>query len=227
MYKHITLAAWLVLAACQPAPHSNTASTASDAPDCAKLPESGLCYNKAIYLLQFDSGSRPNAPDGCTWTLNETALPQGEYLLYLAALCDNKATKLDYGNGTLRYRDFPDSTPVTIIPATPDGHTAILDYAKAKITDPKEAARCKVRRAAIDSFPADALEVDEMTIGESEKIATEGIRTACGPFGLDQDSQRYWRIISDHALFFDLGQDSAPFDPGSLTIYRPQTASSS
>jgi hypothetical protein len=62
---------------------------------------------------------------------------------------------------------------------------------------------------------------------ESDKIATEGIRTACGPFGLDQDSQRFWRIIGDRAWFFDLGQDDAPIDPGSLTIYHPQSASSS
>lgn len=201
-------------------------------PDKAdRLPGSALCPTDAAALLRADAGERPAPPGGCQWRVAETALPDGAYLLYRAARCAGKSMTLAYAAGTPLARlvyafsplfgaDARGQTLVTFAPADPrDPQASILALARAAITDPAEAAGCHVRKADIPGWPTDALVVD-IADADAAMLPQDEVRSACGPLGLDQDSQLYWRTAQGIAWHFDLGQEAAEIDPASLTVVR-------
>ena len=89
--------------------------------------------------------------------------------------------------------------------------------AKPAIKNKAEAAKCEVRSAGYSGWPGDALVVD-VSAAEAAKARKDEPRTACGPYGLDEDSQTFWRVFQGTAWFFELGQDSLEVDPGSFTL---------
>ncbi len=58
----------------------------------------------------------------------------------------------------------------------------------------------------------------DVSAAEAAKARKDEPRTACGPVGLDEDSETYWRVFQGYSWFFELGQDEAEIDPGSLTL---------
>jgi hypothetical protein len=98
-----------------------------------------------------------------------------------------------------------------MVPAA--NEAALLETARAAVEDPAERARCRLRPAAIEGWPGDALVVDEVP-----PPPADGVRTACGAYGLDEDSQTFWRLSQGQGWFFQLGQESPVVDPGSFTL---------
>ena len=217
---------------CGPSSNKQPASTASPtACSGPALPGSGICQDRAESYLRLAQGPRPPAPDGCQWVVNETTMSGGEYLLYYAAKCKDKVTAIDYAGGAhsgeLKFATAAmsgDSVKgrkiVSLFSAEPGNpNAAILSVAKPAIKNKAEAAKCEVRSAGYTGWPGDALVVD-VSAAEAAKARKDEPRTACGLYGLDEDSQTFWRVFQGTAWFFELGQDSLEVDPGSFTLVR-------
>jgi len=200
--------------------------------DGGRLPITGLCSGRAVNYLNTAGGDPLEAPEGCNWIVQETRFAQ-DVLLYRALKCGAKATRLTFSSGaglaelayeTAAYGDVENALKgqvlVRVTGSDPADRTAdLLRVARDAIDDPAEKAGCSVRNAGIDGWPEDALVVD-VSKAEAEKVGADGPRTACGPFGLDEDSTSYWRVFQGHSWFFQLGQDAAQIDPGSFTLMR-------
>lgn len=193
-----------------------------------RLPESGMCKDAAINTLNLGSGDAPILPDGCSWQIQESRMAM-DILLYMAASCDGKTSKLAIGVGAqqvemtleesaLGLPTDDDQTPVIrVITSDPDAPYANLEYfTKAAVDDPAEAANCVARPAGLDGWPEDAIVVD---IKNPPAEDEDGPRSACGPYGFAGDNTQYWRVFNDFAWFFDLGQDAyQDIDVRSLTL---------
>jgi hypothetical protein len=161
--------------------------------------------------------------------VNEVAVAGGDYVLYLAASCANgNVTTLDYSGGAHKAElTFAVSGPVggpekhKIIEIhgmdEKNPHAALLRAAREAIADRAEAGKCSVRPARINTFPSDALVVD-VSPEQAAKARKDEPRTACGRYGLDEHTQRFWRVFQNFSWFFELGQDDMDIDPGSLTM---------
>ena len=221
----------IALAGCgSSAKSSEVGQAAATPPTCSDtMPGTGLCRADAGSYLRLAAGPRPEAPKGCTWVVNEMPMPGDKYLLYFAAKCNGKMTTLDFAGGAhkseLSYAVSTMGTAkgekvVEIWGAEPgDPKKAVLIHAREMIKNPKEAAQCQTRAAGFEGWPADALVVD-IGAAEAAKLPKDGPRSACGPYGLDEDSQTFWRVFQGFSWFFNLGQDSLEIDPGSFTIVR-------
>ena len=233
----------LALAGCGPDAGDNSPTAANAAtnasadrtvatvPPCplgsATLPVTGLCEAQASALLLAAQGPQPAAPDDCSWTVNEAQLPGGGAVLYRAAQCNGRTAKLDHAAGTPMGKFMLTVSPyggseaedamVQMAPAV--DAAAILAIARAAVTDPAERARCQMRAVATEGRPSDALVVDEVPIPPSDEI-----RGACGPYGLDEGSQTFWRLSQGHGWFFQLGQETPVVDAGSFTLVRRDAA---
>lgn len=196
-------------------------------PPCAPgaaLPLTGLCPSEVAALVLSAPGTQAAAPDGCGWTVAEAAVSAGSVLLYRAARCQAGTARLALVPGATTpsftlavspYGDQPDtSEPMAQMHAAAD-QQAIAQIARRSIDDPAERSRCHTRQADMESWPADALVVDEVPVPEAD-----GIRSACGVLGLDQGAQTFWRISQGVAWFFRLGQESPVVDPGSFTLVK-------
>ena len=200
--------------------------------DGARLPITDICAGRAVNYLNVADGEAPEAPEGCQWVVQETRFAE-DVLLYRAAQCDGKTTRLAYKGGaglaelaydTAAYGD-PDNVMkgevvvrVTSADAT-DKTAALLRVARDAIDDPAEKAGCSVRNARIEGWPRDALVVD-VSETEAAKAPQDEPRAACGPFGLNEDEASYWRVFQGHSWFYQLGQDVLQIDPGSFTLMR-------
>lgn len=238
----IGIMATSMLAACGNSAGSNDAATvigpeAPEAPgscpdDGGRLPITGICAARAANYLNVAGGTPPDAPEGCEWTVQETRFAD-DVLLYRATRCGRKTTRLAFAGGaglaelsydTAGYGDAENTLKgqviVRIAGVDPADKTAtLLRVARDAIDDPAQKTACSVRNAGQDFWPSDALVVD-VSAAEAAKAPEGEPRTACGPFGLDQDSSAFWRVFQGHSWFFQLGQDAWQVDPGSFTLMR-------
>jgi hypothetical protein len=199
--------------------HVETAACASSA---VKLPLTQLCPEAATALMQIPPGSAAAAPEGCRWTPGEVALSSQEALLYQAARCGSRTAKLAYhpdkplARFTLTaspYEEPVDSTDVIARMTTAGSQADLLRIARGFIGNAGERARCQVRRAEMEGWPKDALVIDEVPAPPAD-----GVRSACGELGLDEDAQTFWRLSQGRAWFFHLGQEVPVVDAGSFTL---------
>ncbi len=200
--------------------------------DGGRLAITGICSGRAVAYLNVADGAVPEAPEGCDWVVQETRFA-GDVLLYRATKCGSKTTRLAYAGGaglaelsydTAAYGDAENALKGEVLVRvagldSSDKTAALLRVARDAIDAPAEKAKCSVRNARIDGWPADALVVD-VSAEEAAKAPPDEPRTACGPFGLDEDSTTYWRVFQGHSWFFQLGQDALQIDPGSFTLMR-------
>jgi hypothetical protein len=161
--------------------------------------------------------------------VNEVGIAGSDYVLYFAAKCANgKVTTLDYAGGAHKAElTFAMSAPSgkaeknKIIEIhgmdEKDPHAAVLRAAREVIANRAEAGRCQVRPAKVAHFPSDALVVD-VSPASAAKAPKNEPRAECGRYGLDEDSQKFWRVFQTFSWFFDLGQEELDIDPGSLTM---------
>ena len=172
--------------------------------------------------LVFAGGKRPNPPMGCQWVMQSLEMPGDEFLFYLGAECQGKIRRLEYNGGAHKAElKFDEKSPavVEIWSAEPgQGPKAVEGHVRGMLKK-AEAAKCFVRPARNEFFPADALVVD-VSDAEAAKAPKDEPRNACGQYGLDEDSQSFWRVFQGYAWYFNLGQDEPEIDPGSLTLAR-------
>lgn len=197
--------------------------------DGPTLPGTGICAGRAVNYMNIVEGDAPDIPENCDWTVNETAFA-GDYLLYLAATCDGKKAKLGYAGGahfahlTLDWSavvnaSLEDTVLVMVTGADmEDPRNNILYYARDAMDDGIEAKKCSVRSTGTGGWPVDALVVD-ISADEAAKAPKDGPRSACGPFGLNEDETAYWRIFQGFSWWFQFSQDAyQDIDPRSLTL---------
>ena len=203
--------------------------------DGTRLPITGICAGRAVNHLNVADGEAPEAPEGCHWAVQETRFNE-DVLLYRAAQCDGRTTRLAYaakaGLAELSYDSAAYGDPDNVMKGQVVAHiapadatdktAALLRVARDAIDDPAQKAGCSVRNARIEGWPRDALVVD-VSEAEADKAPKDEPRTACGPFGLDEDSAAYWRVFQGYSWFFQLGQDALQIDPGSFTLLRKGT----
>lgn len=169
------------------APAANQTADKASATGCeagaAKLAVTGLCPAQALAAI---TPARVTAmtgelPEGCSYTVAETATPDAnEAILYRALSCKGKTTQLEFSAGArsaaMGYgvSGFFDNVPkmgeegadlvrLFRLDGAADPKAMILTMAKATATEEKapaaEIAACELR-AAGEGFPADALVVD-------------------------------------------------------------------
>jgi hypothetical protein len=232
------------LGACSPTAPAPAASAspgptaaASADPPCAddgpRFPISKLCVGRSINYL--DPGLRliTEAPAGCDWTMQETSFydPDVEQVLLFRALkCNGVTTQLERAGGahsaSLDYVAsalYPaaaggDHSPVRIFgDGVRDGRGVIGELSEA--IPAAERATCEIQPAGNDHWPEDALVIAPNAAARARLPHDEPI-AACGPYGLDEDSQTFWRVFQGYAWFFELGQDTMDIDPASFLLMR-------
>jgi hypothetical protein len=205
-----------------------------DCPDDGpRLPGSGLCQGRAVnYLTDTDPEAELYRPD-CQWVVNETPMPGGEYLLYLAAKCGGVTSTLELSAGahmaTLSVVKSAMLDPsvladggmeVAKVFSTDGGspEASIFQRASAGM-DATEAAKCEVTKVDPEyGYPPDAYVVDYKPAFKAKLPTDEPPDWSCGDYGV-HDSATFWRVFGGFAWYFDLGQDAwVDFQPGSLTL---------
>jgi hypothetical protein len=228
-----------VTAGCNQPASTDTANAATDnaivaaapaaecAPGEAKLAVTGLCQLQAAALVL---GTPSAADKDCSWVVNEAKTAEDTAVLYRAAKCkDGTATlsfKASATGGSFALTESPygkqEGEPYAMVEiiAAPDKQ-AILDFARKHIEDAKESARCQVVPVANrEGWPKDALVVDEVPT----PTAVDGIRSACGTYGLDEGAQTFWRISQGTGWFFQLGQETPMVDATSFVMIKRDAA---
>jgi hypothetical protein len=233
------------LAACQkPAeapvavrPVAETPVAAAE-PGCAddgpRFPISKLCVGRSINYLDDANKLITDAPDGCSWTMQETAFPFPDsegVLLFRALSCKGVTSQLEFHGGAhsaaLGYVAsalYPDAVksnvePVRIFGGPDQDPKAAIEALKVSIADKAERASCVLEPAGIDVWPHDALVIRPNAKARAKARKDEPL-AACGEFGVDEDSQTFWRVFQGYAWFFSMGQDTMDFDPASFTLMR-------
>lgn len=214
----------------QAAPKSaqgDAAPAQSSCPDDGpRLPGTGLCQRTAMILLEHAEGARaPTLPEGCTMSVNETMMIGDEALIYAAAKCGETTTKLAFSAGahaaSITYETSAtgvgrkDTEVVRLFGVDPDPQGALKEQLEA--LPAAERATCAIQPAGVEGWPADAV-IIAPTPAARARMSHDGPIAACGPMGLDEDTQRYWRIRQGQAWFFELGQEDLDFDPATMTI---------
>lgn len=208
---------------------AQSAQGASSCPDDGpRLAGSGLCQGRAVNYLNL-AGPEQDLQPGCEWVVNETALPGGDYLLYLAAKCGPHTSKLELSAGAqmadlnLSVSALSDGSPgwsVAKVFAAGGGRPEdeILMRAQQAMHDPADHRKCEARKLP----PQDNLGGDAYVVGYKPQfqsaLPADGPALECGDYGLG-DSTSFWRVFGGFAWFFDMGQDAWwDFDPASLTV---------
>lgn len=224
--------------ACTPsAPKTDTHDTAASGSACPddgpRLPITGICAGRAV--AYFDPEAAPAEPadigaigKDCTWVVNEMSMGiEDEALIYRALSCNGVTTKLSYAGGarsaalqleTSALGATPGAELVRIFTSDPKDPQASIRFL---IADAPAAQRpkCEVQPANQPSWPKDALVIGYKAAFQRE-LKKDEPNAVCGSFGLDQDSQSFWRIQQGYAWFFQLGQDAAEIDPAAIKLFR-------
>lgn len=199
-------------------PASAQPPASSDCPDDGpRLPGSGLCQGRAVHHLSYVGPARELLP-GCEWVMNETPMPGGEYLLYLAAKCGARTSRLELSAGAqaadlnISVSALSNGEPgwtVAKVFATNGGQPKdeILMRAQQAMHDPTDRTNCEVRNLPLqDNLGDDAYVVDYKHQVLSSRPA-DAPHWGCGDYGLG-DSTSFWRVFGGFAWFFDMGQDA-------------------
>ena len=235
------LAACAVLAftvACTPsAPKTDTRDTAASESACPddgpRLPITGICAGRAV--AYFDPGVAPaEATDlaelgaDCAWAVNETAMGvEDEAIIYRALRCKGVTAKLAYAGGARSASlelaasalgAAPGTELVRIFTSDPKDPQASIRYLIAD-APAAERPKCEVQSAGHPGWPKDALVIGYKSAFQGA-LKKDEPNAVCGAFGLDEDSQRFWRIQQGYAWFFELGQDPAEIDPAAIMLFR-------
>lgn len=232
----------------EPVPPAETAeppvNVSSDTPssscpdDGPTFPITGKCVGRAINFI--DEPATQDDPDikyfeqmtgdACEWQLMEMPFAT-DALLYQGMVCGDRETQLEFAGGAQSaeiyltgsaYRaeigDIVETPIVRVFSADPEDRFAnVLLRAQEAMNIPEEASGCVVVGADIPGWPSDAMVVDNPVEAEAQ-TAEDGPRTACGPYGLNQDETRFWRVFGGFSWFFSLGQEPVGIAPGSFTL---------
>ena len=170
------------------------------------LPVTGLCPGKAqeAFLSLDNIGELPMP--GCKWAVNETEMPDGDVLMYLASSCKGKTASLAFSAGASTFGLKSSQGDVTITGITVDAkdpEKSIERFAKKAMDDRGAARKCALR--ADESGMRYTFDVAPDVLA---KMAADGPPEAvCGPYGRG-DSASYWRAFGGYGWYIGLGQDA-------------------
>lgn len=200
-----------------------------------RLPITGICAGAASAYLNPSAGDPPDAPDGCGWIVQETRF-EDEALFYRATRCGDKTTRLAFTKGagmaslaydSVAFGDAENAMKGQVLARvagsdSSDRTATLLRIARDAIDDPGQQQACSVRNIRIEGWPEDALVVD-VSASEAAEAPPDEPRSACGPFGLNEDEAAFWRVFQGRSWFFQLGQDVWQVDPASFTLLAKGT----
>ncbi len=215
------------------APQNQAAVTASSHSHCPnndrKLPESGLCMGEARKLLDSHTDPHPAADNGCSWEVNETAMPGGEFLLYNAYRCKDTTAKLAFQGGakfaTLAvsesafFGNAAKGTELVTIGSINNNSVieSVLNYVRSQMAPNEKNNQCSVQSGQAYNLPANSYVVNiEKSL--SSTADTPEMDAYCGNWGYFSDSYSLWRVFGGFTWFFDFGQDVSEFDPASFSL---------
>ena len=213
------------------------APTSACADDGPVFPITGKCVGRAINFIEnpampddydIEFFNQMTDRDDCHWELMEMPFAT-DALFYQGMVCgDNKST-LDFAGGaqaseiilaSSAYGDVGglDYPLVTVYGVNPDDvFSNILFRAREQMEDKTAAEACDVVQAGIPGWPQGALVVDNPAEADAHD-PNDGPRSACGPYGLNQDSENFWLIFGGFSWFFQMGQEPVGIAPESFTL---------
>jgi hypothetical protein len=245
LHLALAIAGALGLTACaQPttpaAPKTEAAKAAGACGDgFDKLKTLGVCPAEAAKQLIMTDGGEPGLPEGCVWTVQESITEAGdEALIYRAASCKGVTTRFAVNRGakSISYTyatsavfgdSVKDNTPVMQLLAMSSDVKAEIKGQAMLIAEPADnIANCALRPAGIEGWPKDAMVLDLTTAAKRRAKVddADGVRTACGMYGVNTGETSYWLAKQGDAWFFQLGQEETDFDPRSITFLRKTEA---
>lgn len=214
----------------RPVAHTIDAPLKAD-PNCPSegpsLPLSGVCQGRGVNYLEFEDGDEPILLENCEWKLNEARMPNGDFLFYMATSCGDYLSKLEISAGAqssnvnLVNSAMSEGASLgklfTLAPMNAaDPFGSILTFTQKAMSNQSEAKKCRV---VYENNHNDNLVVDNVDPNEAARLISDGPRYACGPYGVNQESNTYWRVISGYIWHFDWGQDAyLDIDPRSITV---------
>jgi hypothetical protein len=205
-----------------------------------KLPESGLCMADARKLLDHHADPHPTVNKGCSWEVNETAMPGGEFLLYNAYKCKDTTAKLAFQGGA-KFATLAISqsaflgvqaigTELVTIGSISDNNviSSVLDYVRSQMEPGEQNNQCFVQPGQAYDLPANSYVVNVDAKYLDHKHTDDGylkaaasnadIAASCGNWGYLPSSYSLWRAFGGFTWFFDFGQDVSEFDPASFSL---------
>ena len=198
-----------------------------------RLPESGLCMQQARRLLDSHATVNTSPNDGCSWEVNETAMPGGEFVIYNAYKCNGVTAKLEFQGGAkfaklaISQSAFTGPSAVGSKPVTigsisnNDVKSSIFDYVRNQMEPIDLNNQCFVQSGQAYDLPANSyvVNIDKKLLDvEKDNSDDLAIPAYCGRWGYTSDSYSLWRSFGGFTWFFDFGQDVSEFDPASFTL---------
>ena len=203
--------------------------------DGLRLPLSGLCESAANALIEVADGPEPQlAADSCEWTLGEAWL-SGMMVLYRAAECSDRVSRLYGGAGAhiaqlelieTAYAEDGSAFGKLEEPVPyADVFTRFKNSPAADVTaralyglQGQVAKSCAARKS---DRVADGYIVDVSKAERARQPQDEPPASLCGEYGAGEDGD-LWRVFQGHAAYLRLGQDAyQDIDYRSLTLIEP------
>lgn len=186
--------------------------------------------------MNYLTDMTPNADvmPACEWSINETALPDGDFLLYRAAKCGAKKSSLELSIGAksaelnIAQSAYGEGTSWKVADISPQNaaNTAlsIIGYATNYMQDKSDFLKCAPRLAGSErGFPRGAYVVDYNAQSKAAlpKEEDDLPYMACGEKGVNEQSHSYWIELGEYLAFYDLGDEAWwDIDPASVTIIK-------
>ena len=182
----------------------------------------------AIYPLDFTEDAPLDPSLGrCDWVIKETPFVDN-FLLYRALRCNGRSADVEvqFGNHTHQI------TLVSGLYGEKDRMIAQLFNAEGQnpldvilrntldgVDNPAERAKCRVVPVP---GKTDEYQVDDRTPVQAAVTPADGPRSACGPYGLNEDEPSYWKVAQGMVWFVSPSQDLyQSVDIRSLTFFAP------
>lgn len=198
--------------------------------DGERFAGSGICKGQSVNYMNIDPERLPSLMDGCTWEPNEASMPGGDWLLYLAASCNGITTQLEFSGGAKlasisiqrsALSGGATGSEVAIVDhrGDRDPNGAVLYSARKGMENKTDLQTCIAR--AVPELGEDTYQVDLPDALQAD-TPQDGPQSNCDRFGRDDENNAYWRVLENHVIFLNLGQDAyQDFAPQSLTIIQP------
>ncbi|OAO05083.1 hypothetical protein A8B75_04555 [Sphingomonadales bacterium EhC05] len=200
--------------------------------DGERFAGSGICKGQSVNYMNIDPNRLPPLMDGCSWEPNEASMPGGDWLLFLAASCNGITTQLEFSGGAKLASISIQRSALN--GGAPGSEVAIVDHRGDR--DPNGAVLYSARKGMkrktdLENCIARTIpELGEYTYqvdlpdAQQAGAPQDGPQSSCDRFGRDDENNAYWRVLENHVVFFNLGQDAyLDFAPQSLTIIQPQS----
>lgn len=162
--------------------------------------------------------------DGCSWTPADLDLGGGIHMSFRYQTCEDEDMKVSYRAEDGAIVEDGAGGPYPVMRVWPLAGAAPDEFLTGLLgkENPPDASRCKPN--SVPSSDYGLSNVWELVPNEAyrkELDATEEPWSACGRYGLSNDSVQFFRVIGRAMVFFSVGQEPPFFDVGSVTVTQP------